>query len=167
VTATVADAVSGPVSPVVSAAADTSSVGAIHAGLTGGDVAGRVVQAACGYKVQYGFSGFYSPVDQDAVNVTQAGSAVPFKWRLVDYEGSPITDLSAVTVRSLRHACGEDATEDPLEEVAAGASGLQNLGGGYYQLNWKSAKAYAGSCRTVELDLGEGAPRAAEFRFRR
>jgi mannose/cellobiose epimerase-like protein (N-acyl-D-glucosamine 2-epimerase family) len=167
VTATVTDGVSGPVSPVVSAAADTSSVGAMHAGLTGSDVAGRVVQATCGYQVHYGFSGFLSPVDHDAVNVTHAGSVVPFKWRLADYEGNPITDLSAVTVRSLRHACGEDAAEDPLEEVAAGASGLQNLGDGYYQLNWKSAKAYAGSCRTVELDLGEGAPRAAEFRFKR
>jgi len=33
------------------------------------------------------------------------------------------------------------------EEYAAGASGLQNLGGGNYQINWKTDKAYTGQCR--------------------
>ena len=163
--ATVTDAVSGPAAHVAVVAVDTSAVGAAHQQVTGEDVAGRTSAITCGYRVHYGFSGFQAPVDQSLVNVTRAGSVVPFKWRLIDYGGAPVTGLSAVTVHSARHACGGAAEEDPLEEVAAGASGLQNLGDGYYQLNWKSAKTYANSCRTFELDLGEGVARTAEFRF--
>jgi hypothetical protein len=75
------------------------------------------------------------------------------------------SELASAAVRSVRHACYGGAEEDPLEEVATGESGLQNLGDGYYQFNWKSARTYAGSCRTLEVDLGEGATRTAEFRF--
>ena len=117
--------------------------------------------------MQFGFSGWAAPVDSDAVNVMKAGSAVPLKWRLVDYSGTPVTDLASVGVSSVKHACDGDATEDTVEELTSGGSGLQNLGDGNYQLNWKSDKAYAGSCRTLRLDLGEGVPRTAEFRFTR
>jgi hypothetical protein len=165
VAATVSDTGSGPVEPRVTGAVDTSSVGRADRRLTAEDVAGRTSETACGYRVQYGFSGFQSPVDGDAVNVTRAGSAVPFKWRLIDHNGEPVTELASAAVRSVRHACYGGAEEDPLEEVATGESGLQNLGDGYYQFNWKSARTYAGSCRTLEVDLGEGATRTAEFRF--
>ena len=30
---------------------------------------------------------------------------------------------------------------------------LANLGGGYYQYNWKTRKADAGTCKTVTLSL--------------
>ena len=60
-----------------------------------------------------------------------------------------------------------------VEEYAAGASGLQNLGDGIYQLNWGTAKSYASTCRRVRLDLGERNPdgtifyRTADFKFTR
>ena len=34
-----------------------------------------------------------------------------------------------------------------------------------YQLNWKTPKTYAGSCRTLRMDLGDGVQHTAEFRF--
>ena len=43
--------------------------------------------------------------------------------------------------------------------------------GGAYQLNWATAKAFAGTCRRLRLDLGEKHPdgtrfyRTADFRF--
>ena len=44
-------------------------------------------------------------------------------------------------------ACpGASAPLDQLEQVAPGGSGLQNLGQGYYQLNWKTSKSFAGTC---------------------
>jgi len=44
--------------------------------------------------------------------------------------------------------------------------GFQNLGNGYDQYNWKSSAAYAKSCKTLQLDLGEGSgPRTARFAF--
>ncbi len=43
-----------------------------------------------------------------------------------------------------------------MEEYAPGASGLQNLGDGRYQFNWKTPAGYASSCKTVELVFGSG-----------
>ena len=100
------------------------------------------------------------------VNVAKAGTAIPLKWRLTDHAGNPVLDLDSVRITSAGHTCDGGAAEDAIEEVAPGASGLQNLGDGDYQLNWKSAKTYAGSCRTLQLDLGEGQMRTAEFRFK-
>ena len=57
------------------------------------------------------------------------------------------------------------ATVDALEEVAPGKEGLKNLGSGHYQLTWKSPSTYAGSCKTLKLDLGEGITRDAAFKF--
>ena len=166
VSATVADAGSGPAAPLVTAEADTSSVGSAAAPVTGADVAGRTATASCGYQVHYGFTGFQAPVDNGVVNVAKAGTAIPLKWRLTDHAGNPVLDLASVRITSAGHTCDGGATEDAIEEVAAGASGLQNLGDGDYQLNWKSPKTYAGTCRTLQLDLGEGLLRTAELRFK-
>lgn len=60
---------------------------------------------------------------------------------------------------------------DAVNEYSPGASGLQNLGGGAYQINWATAKIFAGTCRRLRLDLGERNPdgtpfyRTADFRF--
>ena len=56
-----------------------------------------------------------------------------------------------------------------IEEYAASSSGLQNLGDGYYQWNWKSPIGYANSCKTLKLALGEGAgfEYIALFQFRK
>jgi hypothetical protein len=34
-----------------------------------------------------------------------------------------------------------------------------------YQINWKSPTTYAGTCKRLRLDLGEGTYRTADFRF--
>jgi hypothetical protein len=52
-------------------------------------------------------------------------------------------------------ACTDVSTAaDPVEEYAATASAaLVNKGGGYYQYNWKTSRADAGTCKTVTLSL--------------
>jgi Tol biopolymer transport system component len=166
VSATVTDTGSGPAAPLVTAAADTSSVGSGGATVTGADVAGRTATGECGYRVHYGFTGFQAPVDNGVVNVAKAGTAIPLKWRLTDHSGNPVLDLTSVRITSAGHTCDGGAPEDAIEEVASGASGLQNLGGGNYQINWKSPKNYAGTCRTLHLDFDEGLTHNAEFRFK-
>jgi hypothetical protein len=42
---------------------------------------------------------------------------------------------------------------------------LQNRGNGEYQFDWKAPKSYAGSCKTVSVDLGDGVDHTALFRF--
>ena len=112
------------------------------------------------------FSGFQSPVDEGGVlNIVKAGRAIPLRWRLTDASGSPVTSLAtaAVTVQGLDCAAGSSG--DLIEETTAGGSGLQNLGDGYYQLNWKTPSWYANSCKTMRLNLGEGIVRTALFKF--
>jgi hypothetical protein len=113
------------------------------------------------------FVGFAQPVDNGGVlNVLQAGQAVPLKWRLLDPTGAPVTDLAAASLAVTTVACTAGTSTDDVEQVVASGSALQNLGDGYYQLNWKSSKTYAGSCRKVDLDLGEGITRPALFKFK-
>ena len=64
-------------------------------------------------------------------------------------------------------ACDLAGSLDQVEETASGSSGLQNLGDGYYQLNWKSPAGYANSCKTLTVDLGLGLRAQALFRFTR
>jgi hypothetical protein len=124
----------------------------------------------------YYFRGFGAPVDNDALNVAKAGRAIPLKWQVFDFAVAPVTDLDAAVVRisSVVIPCdGGGLPSDSVEEYATGGSGLQNLGGGVYQLNWATAKSYAGTCRRLRLDLGERNPdgtpfyRSADLRFTR
>jgi len=114
------------------------------------------------------FVGFFAPVDNAGVfNVVKAGTAVPLKWRLL-HGATPVTSLTSATITSEGFACpGSSGQSDQLEEAAPGGSGLQNLGNGYYQLNWKTSRGFAGTCKRLRLDLGEGITRDALFKFTR
>jgi hypothetical protein len=90
------------------------------------------------------------------LNVVKAGRAIPLKWRLTDATGAPVTTLTDAQITVVGIPCGLDTTLDQLEETTAGASGLQHLGEGNYQLNWKSPTGYANSCKRLRLDLSEG-----------
>ena len=104
------------------------------------------------------FTGFYSPIDMNnAQNRVKAGSTVPLKWRLTNaIDGSPVTNLSSASATVANLICGLDVTDDVIEEASSGGTGLQNLGDGYYQFNWKTPKTYANSCKTLTLTLGGG-----------
>jgi hypothetical protein len=135
---------------------------------TATDNAGNSASASASYAVTFAYSGLAAPVDDGGVlNVAKAGQSIPLKWRLLDANGAPVTTLSAVSVSVASLACAAAATTDAVDEYAAGASGLQNLGGGYYQYNWATPKSYDGSCKTLQLNLGEGIVRTALFQFTR
>jgi hypothetical protein len=118
-------------------------------------------------EVEYIFDGFAAPVDSaPTLNSAKAGQVIPLKWRLTDASGSPVTDLAIASVKVASLECSSGATSDAIEEYAAGGSGLQNLGDGYYQYNWKTPKSYAGSCKTLKLDLGVGQEHSTLFQFK-
>jgi hypothetical protein len=124
--------------------------------------------ASVTYTVSYHFDGFYAPVDNGSVlNVVKAGQAVPLKWRLTDANGNPILSGVSASVSVASLSCSAGSTVDLLEEVASGSSGLQNLGDGYYQFNWKTPTSYASSCKTMSLNLGDGSPHTALFQFKK
>jgi len=57
---------------------------------------------------------------------------------------------------------------DSVEEYAAGASGLQYLGDGYWQFNWKTPKDYANTCRKayVQFNSTNTSP-VVSFKFKK
>jgi hypothetical protein len=109
------------------------------------------------------FDGFGAPID----NAPKAGQAIPIKWRLTTADGTPVSDPTtfvSVSSQSAGGNCG-GLPADALEE-SAGSSGLQYLGDGNWQFNWKTPKSYAGQCRTMTLTLSDGTTHTAGFVFR-
>jgi hypothetical protein len=127
------------------------------------------------FLVDYKFAGFYSPVDNyPVVNAAKAGQGVPVKWRLTDANDVPISDPVSFTggnggLYSYLVSCStfQGDVADSIEEYAAGSSGLQYTGDGYWQFNWKTPKTYANTCRAmyVQFDSGGASPTAL-FQFR-
>jgi hypothetical protein len=123
------------------------------------------------FLVTYDFEGFFSPVENSPVlNIAKAGQSVPVKWRLKDANVAPIGYSSSfVNLYSYQINCVGLVREgiDEVEEYT-GSSGLQYIGDGYWQFNWKTPKTYADSCRAmyVEFNSGAGSP-AALFQFKK
>jgi hypothetical protein len=120
--------------------------------------------------VAFGFQGFFSPVENPpALNSTKAGQTIPLKWRITDSDGAPITDpASFQSLKSYKVDCTTRVgnIEEAVVELAAGSSGLQNLGNGYWQINWKTPKAYLGQCRSMVLALSDKQTYTAIFSFK-
>jgi hypothetical protein len=156
----------------VEATFTATSVGTHEVCVRGTDSVGNTGDAACQmFLVTYKFTGFFSPIDNDAVNMVKAGQAVPAKWRLTDANDIPIADPSSfVSLSSYPISCVDFSGDpvDSVEEVAAGMSGLQYNGDGYWQFNWKTLKSYADTCRAmyVEFDSGAISP-VVKFRFKK
>ena len=57
----------------------------------------------------------------DAVRnaIAKAGKTIPLKWRVVDADQNPITDLTDVTVKAVTLTCATGETPDAIEEYAA------------------------------------------------
>ena len=103
------------------------------------------VSALCSYH----FTGFSQPIDMTAINIAKAGQTIPVQWRLIDANGLPVSDPSVFL--GLKTNASSCSAADPVDaiETYSGSSGLQYLGDGYWQYNWKTPKNYAGKCRTM------------------
>jgi hypothetical protein len=117
--------------------------------------------------VGYAFGGFSAPVNNaPTINEARAGQTIAVKWRLTDAAGAPITDpLSFTSLTSSSASCDLGTATDAIETYSGG-SGLQYLGDGIWQFNWKTPKAYAGQCRAMSLNLADGTSYIAQFWFR-
>jgi len=168
VSATVTDGGSGPVASPVTVPVSTATVGTFSTNVTGADQAGNSTTAACSYRVVYQFSGFSQPIDNPPiVNTANAGQAIPVKWRLTDANGVGIADpASFVSVTTGSRACLAGDPSDAIETYT-GNSGLQYLGDGNWQFNWKTPKSEAGQCRVMHLNLADGSTtHVANFQFK-
>ncbi len=119
------------------------------------------------YSVHYAFDGFFAPIDNlPVVNGMNAGRAVPVKFSLGGNLGLGI--LGAGGPRSMAASCDTGAPAAEVEEQTADTnSGLTyDPRSDQYSYVWKTAKAYAGTCRRFELNLNDGSSHAFVVRFR-
>ncbi|NUT31832.1 MAG: hypothetical protein HOV79_02045, partial [Hamadaea sp.] len=133
------------------------------------DTAGNEAEpVSATWSVTYVYEGLFAPVDPDALNRAYAGRAIPIRWRLTAADGTPVTTLTTAVLSTSVISCATGRPIDTVTEYASSTSGLQNLGNGMYQINWKSPASFAGSCRALRLDLGEGGVtgHGALFQFR-
>jgi hypothetical protein len=144
---------------------DTSAVGSFSVSCTATDRADNTQTAGAPYVVGFGFDGFSAPVDNATLNTAKAGRAIPLKFHITD-AGGPVLNITSYTLTSQGEACDTSDLTAPVEEYAAGNSGLQNHGDGNYQINWKTDGGYAGQCRQLDLKLGgDPTPHSADFTF--
>jgi hypothetical protein len=118
------------------------------------------------------FVGFTSPVVNTELNLVQAGSTRPLGFQWLDNSGNPVTNLTWcaspnpspgsctapwVNLQYFSISCATDAQISTSTDVQSpGNSGFQNLGGGNYQINWKTQKSWAGTCATVQVTFDNG-----------
>jgi len=116
----------------------------------------------------YSFSGFFPPVDNPpVVNTAKGGQTVPVKWHITDSDGVPISNPDSFSsLTSYTVDCGSLAGEpqDAVDVATSGSSGLQNLGNGYWQYNWKTPKT--AGCKVMVLTLADGDQFTAIFKFK-
>lgn len=131
--------------------------------LTTNDVGAPVIPVPITLEVRYPFGGFQSPVG-DGLNDRKAGANVPLVFSLGGDRGLGI--LASGSPSSQQVDC---TTLDPLggstPTATPGNSGL-TYEAGTYQYNWKTVKAWSGTCRALTLALDDGSEHVAYFRFR-
>ncbi len=115
--------------------------------------------------VVYNFTGFFQPVDNLPVsNRVKAGSSVPVKFSLKGSQGMAIFAKNSPGSRQV--ACDNSAA-DALEETATAGSSCLNYDPvtDTYNYIWKTDKAWASSCRELNVQLIDGTSHTALFNF--
>ncbi len=78
---------------------------------------------------------------------------------ITDANGTPISDSNSFeSLTSYSIVCDTFSGDpgDELEGYSPGESGLQYMGDGHWQFNWKTSKGFAGTCRIMVLRLADG-----------
>ena len=133
---------------------------------TATDIAGNVATATRSYTVApYRLSGFYQPVDMNAVNTAKGGSTIPLKFEVFagPTELTALSEITSITYASI--PTNGSAPTDEIETLAAGGTGLTyDTTAGVYQYNWKTPTTPGDYRLTVKTR--DGSTLTAVFRLR-
>jgi hypothetical protein len=165
---TATDIVDGSVAVTCTPASGSSfAVGSTTVNCAATDAHGNTGHGSFKVTVSYPFAGFFRPVDNlPVVNTVKAGSAVPVKFSLGADQGLNI--FATGYPKSAPMACS-GAVQDAVEEtVTAGGSSLSyDPVAGQYIYVWKTDKAWAGTCRQLQVKFADGSVQLANFSFTR
>ena len=119
------------------------------------------------FAITYPYTGFLAPVDNGKLNVAQAGSSVPVKFSLGSDQGLAILASGFPTSRPI--SCATALPSDPVEStVTAGQSSLSyDPLTAQYVYVWKTDKAWAGTCRQLDVKLVDDTTHSATFQFKK
>jgi len=116
--------------------------------------------------VTYTWDGFYPPVESDPMlNVVKAGAAVPLKFSLGGDYDLDVLDVDSPASRPLDCSLLDPSGEFvPVQSAGAGLT--YDPVSEQYAYVWKTQKEWAGTCRTLSLQLVDGTEQLAAFRFK-
>ena len=98
------------------------------------------------------------------LNKAKAGSGIPVKFSLGGDRGLAV--LAWQYPRSTTTTCGSGSVDDIEQTTTAGSSSLSyDASTGQYTYVWKTDKAWAGSCRQLNVKLTDGSSHVAYFWF--
>jgi uncharacterized membrane protein len=117
---------------------------------------------------RYAFGGFLRPLERaPAVNVVNAGAAVPVKFSLGGYRGLGVfaAGYPVLVPASCTHGTPTGAS---VLAVTSGRSGLQyERAPDTYTFVWKTERAWTGTCGRLDVRFADGsATHSVLFRFR-
>jgi hypothetical protein len=109
------------------------------------------------------FGGFQPPIAAPpALNQANAGSTVPTKFTLSEQGGAPDT---AAVFASQQIDCTTKAPSGPIVPAQTPGSRELESSGDRYSFNWKTDRAWQGTCRQLIIRLQDVADPVAFFRF--
>ncbi len=161
----------------VSVSGPASGVGSFTATCSGAtDRAGNSASASVTYNVNYNWTGFFQPIDNNpdqsgnpalatVWNSAKAGQAIPVKFSLHGNQGLSI--FATGYPKSTKVTCPSASTApDPIETYASSTSGLHyDAAADQYNYVWKTTTALANTCQRLEVKLVDGTSHYAFFRF--
>ena len=144
---------------------DTSSIGPKSFTVNTTDNAGNTTSVTNNYSVVYNFGGLSQPIDIfPTVNTVKAGAGVPVKFSLGRYQGLNI--LAAGYPKIEFAACASGPVDAVETTVTAGNSSLSyDATTAQYIYIWKTDKAWANKCGTLQLKFIDGITQSILFKF--
>jgi YVTN family beta-propeller protein len=123
-------------------------------------------EASRTFSVRYAFA-WIRPTSGSTTGVT-AGSTVPVHWSITNANGTAISDLGVVTEITSAPCVSGSSVAAKSARIRASSAGGSDLryNTDHFMFNWKTDKAWAGSCRQLIVSLNDGSSNSLTFQFR-
>jgi len=143
----------------------TFPVGPTTVTVTATDAHNNSATATFTVTVLYNFTGFFSPVgNPPIINNVNAGRSIPLKFSLSGNKGLGI--FAAGYPASQEIACNSSAPLSNLEGTDTPGDSTLTYSPDQYHYNWKTEKAWEGTCRQLVVRLNDGSEHVALFKFK-
>jgi hypothetical protein len=141
------------------ASGSTFGVGTTTVNCSATDAHGNTATGSFTVTVKYNFTGFFQPIDiNGVVNTMKAGSAVPIKFSLGGNMGLTVFATGYPTsaqVKDFAATLPSDAVETVID-TAGNSTLTYDASTGIYTYVWKTDKAWAGTCRQLNVKFNDG-----------